>query len=203
MKEQPKSSVTKPLSAVGGTWVASFKNGWKLFENVSLSGCPSTSWTDVRWMIHKDRHRTIALISDELELSIGSIPTIIQDDLKIRKVCSQWEPNFLADNKKEKSSVCFTNILWISSWRSKTQLIGWWLRAPEFIWKEELCWPQLSLIAHQQLEENLELTKRTAMVTTTTLNELLQGLFDILWSYFISWHCLERGVAWIMKQCWT
>lgn len=71
-----------------------FKNERESLEDDPRSGCNSMPWTEeniatVRQLINKDQHTTSALISDKLGLSIGNIHTIINEDLKIRKVRSQ------------------------------------------------------------------------------------------------------------------
>ena len=97
-------------------WVSSFKDGRESFEDDPRSGRPSTSRTEehiaaVRQMIIEDRHTTIALISDKLGLSIGSIHTIIHEDLRMRKVCSRWVPHLLSDDQKRRRVECASTIL--------------------------------------------------------------------------------------------
>nr|CAP20055.1 transposase [Portunus trituberculatus] len=93
----------------------------KLGEGESLeddprTGRPSTSRTEeniaaVRRMIEENRHTTIAVISDDLGLSTGSIHTIIHEDLKMRKVCSRWVPHLLSDDEKMRRVQCASAIL--------------------------------------------------------------------------------------------
>ena len=63
-------------------------------------------------MINEDRRTTIAFISGKHGLSIGSIHTIIHEDLKMSKVCSRWVLNLLPDKEERRKVQCASALLY-------------------------------------------------------------------------------------------
>jgi histone-lysine N-methyltransferase SETMAR len=55
----------------------------------------------VRNAIEDDQHITIQEICDSYCLSVGTVHTIIHDELKMKKVCAKWLPHLLTEAQKK------------------------------------------------------------------------------------------------------
>ena len=82
-----------------------FKEGRELVEEEHLIGRPTTARTDVqvakvKQVLDSDRRLTIALISEETDLSVGTVHTIVTEDLAMRKVCAKLVPKVLSEEQK-------------------------------------------------------------------------------------------------------
>jgi hypothetical protein len=60
----------------------------------------STNVDHVRAFIHQDRHLTIRMTADELNVNDCTVHQIVTQDLNMRKVCAKMVPNHLNDNQK-------------------------------------------------------------------------------------------------------
>ena len=72
-------------------WHARFKRGRKSLEDEERSGRPSTSSTPknvetIRWLVHEDRRRTIKEIAAIVNVSYGTVQTILTCDLNMHRV---------------------------------------------------------------------------------------------------------------------
>ena len=50
----------------------------------------------------KDRHVSIETISTQFDVSVGTVHTIISEELKMRKICAKFVPKVLREDQKEK-----------------------------------------------------------------------------------------------------
>ena len=58
-------------------------------------------------MVMEDRRLTVRRIAANAGVSVGSVDTILHDDLKMRKVSARWVPRMLTDeNKAARVTVC-------------------------------------------------------------------------------------------------
>ena len=96
--------------AMGATtikeWYNRFKDGRASVESEPRSGRPSTSRNDdginqVRTLVLQDRRITIRELSDEVNISTGSIHSILHDDLGLRRLVAKFVPRLLTVEQKE------------------------------------------------------------------------------------------------------
>jgi hypothetical protein len=52
-------------------------------------------------LIMQNRHATVEQLQAETGLCLATVHLIIQDDLNIRKLCSQWVPHDLTQQQKQ------------------------------------------------------------------------------------------------------
>ena len=50
----------------------------------------------------KDRRVSIETISAQFDVSVGTVHTIIREELKMRKICTKFVPRVLRENQKER-----------------------------------------------------------------------------------------------------
>ena len=50
----------------------------------------------------KDRRVSIETISAQFDISVGTVHTIIREELKIRKICAKFVPRVLREDQKER-----------------------------------------------------------------------------------------------------
>jgi len=74
---------------------------------------------------------------------------------------------------------------------------GQWIVAPEFLWKEEDCWPKISEITRDIPSEDTEVKGVVVRTVLAKPDELIE-LSD-LFNRYSSWMSLKRSVAWILK----
>jgi len=87
-------------------WHASFKRGRTSLEDDERSGRPCTSSTPknvetVRWLVHEDRRRTIKDIAAIVNVSYGTVQTILTCDLNMHHVAAKFVPRLLTPEQKE------------------------------------------------------------------------------------------------------
>ncbi|KAF2879594.1 hypothetical protein ILUMI_26576, partial [Ignelater luminosus] len=101
------------LKEVYGDDVVTLKTVYKYYErfesgNVSVEEeqRSSTSKTDenvqkIAKMVHANRRLTIRELADELNISYGSVQSILTDNLQTRRVSAKFVPRFLTGEQKE------------------------------------------------------------------------------------------------------
>ncbi|PNF14585.1 hypothetical protein B7P43_G13275, partial [Cryptotermes secundus] len=67
------------------------------------SSWPRTSWSDnmverVEKVVLEDRRLSVENIASKVGISVGSVHTILHEDLRMQKVSSRWVPRMLADD---------------------------------------------------------------------------------------------------------
>ena len=79
----------------------------------------------IKNFMDKDRRVCIEIISAQFDVSVGTVHTIIHEELKIRKICAKFVPTVLREDQKE-SNVMTTGRS--SSWSIQIQqfLMLWW-----------------------------------------------------------------------------
>lgn len=87
-------------------WLGRFKEGKESLDDDDRSGRPSTSRNDdniaaVKTIIRSNRRLTIREISEETNLSFGSVQAILTDDLNMRRVAAKFVPRILTAEQKE------------------------------------------------------------------------------------------------------
>jgi len=86
-------------------WSSAFKKGREMVENEPHERRPRTSITGenrdrVDALIQENRRITVHELSGILNISDGSVKTIIKQHLQYLKVCAQWKPRLLTDEHK-------------------------------------------------------------------------------------------------------
>lgn len=86
-------------------WHKTFSEGREKVENESHDRRPRTSLTAehiqaVRDLIERDRRLTVAEIASEVNISVGSIHSIIRDELGFSKISARWVPRLLTEEQK-------------------------------------------------------------------------------------------------------
>ena len=56
----------------------------------------------IKNFMDKDRHVSIETISAHFDVSVGTVHTIIRDELKMRKICAKFVPRVLREDQKER-----------------------------------------------------------------------------------------------------
>ena len=87
-------------------WYNRFKDGGTTVDSEPRHGRPSTSRNDnvineVRNLVMQDRRITVRELAGEVEVSIGSVHTILTADLGLRRVSAKFVPNLLAMEQKQ------------------------------------------------------------------------------------------------------
>lgn len=97
-------------------WARQFDNGREAVQDEHRSGAPKTARSEkaiesVRQQIDVDPHSSIREISSILDISYGTVNTILVDDLKLRKICARWVPHVLTDDQKRQRVLCAQKLL--------------------------------------------------------------------------------------------
>ena len=59
----------------------------------------------------KDRRSSVRMISEAVGISVGTVDTILTNDLKLHKVCAKFVPKILSRDQRQFRVECCTNIL--------------------------------------------------------------------------------------------
>ncbi|XP_068081357.1 protein GVQW3-like [Anabrus simplex] len=93
------------------SWVRQFNEGRTSCDNKPKQPRARTSRSDdmiekVERIVLGDRRITVEQIASSVDISVGSVHTILHDDLKMRKVPSRWVPRMLTDDHKAARVAC-------------------------------------------------------------------------------------------------
>lgn len=108
-------------------WHRLFKNGRESCELEGGEGAPVTALTEetintAGVMIRTDPRLTVRQLARMLDISIGSVHTILHDHLHMSRVCARWIPRLLTpEQKRNRVEVCEH---WMSCVRKKGA--AWW-----------------------------------------------------------------------------
>lgn len=86
-------------------WYKRFRDGRTSVDSEERSGRPSTSTNEVmvntvRAVIRDDRRLTVREVAEDLNLSYGSVQTILTENLGMRRVSAKFVPRLLTDEQK-------------------------------------------------------------------------------------------------------
>jgi len=88
-------------------WIEMFENGRTNVTDAEHSGRPATattSWNEERTLelIRENRRITVEEVAGRLNVSVGSVYSLIHDGLKFSNVCARWVPKELTEERKRK-----------------------------------------------------------------------------------------------------
>ncbi|KAL4119443.1 hypothetical protein QTP88_012252 [Uroleucon formosanum] len=97
-------------------WFKRFKEGRTTVESDEREGRPSTSRNEemiqkIRTAIRGNRRLTIMELSNEFQISFGSVQTILTTDLNMRRVAAKFVPKLLSGEQKENRKQIATDLL--------------------------------------------------------------------------------------------
>lgn len=88
-------------------WIEAFEAGQLSIEDAPRSGHPRDAVTPsniniIEDLINNDPHITIDNIQRVVPISIGSIETILHEEISVSKICAKWVPHTLTNENKQK-----------------------------------------------------------------------------------------------------
>ncbi|XP_026819544.1 protein GVQW3-like [Rhopalosiphum maidis] len=97
-------------------WFKRFKEGRTTVKSDEREGRPSTSRNEemiqkIRTAIRGNRRLTIMELSNEFQISFGSVQTILTTDLDMRRVAAKFVPKLLSGEQKENRKQIATDLL--------------------------------------------------------------------------------------------
>lgn len=97
-------------------WFKRFKDGRDCVESDKRSGRPSTSKNvenieKVRQIVRNNRRLTIREIAEDLDISVGSVQSIISDDLNMKRVSAKFVPKLLTPEQKHARVAAATDLV--------------------------------------------------------------------------------------------
>jgi len=97
-------------------WYARFRDGRKDVKNDARSGRPSTARTDenvesVCHLLTEDRHTTLQMIADRLNIGKETVHWIVTEDVGKRKICARFVPHALTTEQKQERVVYCQDLL--------------------------------------------------------------------------------------------
>ena len=91
-------------------WFSRFQNGQETVTDEARSGRPQSITSrhvrHIKELLDKDRRITIREISERVDYSVGTVHSIIHEELHIRRLCARSIPKMLSDAQKEQRVEC-------------------------------------------------------------------------------------------------
>ena len=104
----------------------------------------------IKNFMHKDRRVSIETISAQFDVSVGTVRTIIREELKMRKICAKFVSRVLREDKKRKTLSWQQGDGRVDQFRSRSSWcsgdLRWklglllWLKDQETEFQVEACW---------------------------------------------------------------
>ncbi|XP_076058511.1 protein GVQW3-like [Oratosquilla oratoria] len=96
-------------------WFNRFSEGNEQVEDELRPGAPKCACkeeniAEVQRLV-QDRRISVRMISENVGISIGSVETVMTEDLKLHKVCTKLVPKILSDHQRQFRVECCTDIL--------------------------------------------------------------------------------------------
>ena len=101
-----------PSRATVYNWFAEFRRHRETLQDAERSGRPCSATTEenvtaVQKLVEDDARITTAFIAAQLQISVGTVSTILHDSLGLSKVSCRWIPHILTtDQKRQRVSWC-------------------------------------------------------------------------------------------------
>ena len=101
-----------PSRATVYNWFAEFRRDRETLQDAERSGRPCSATTEenvtaVQKLVEDDARITTAFIAAQLQISLGTVSTILHDCLGLSKVSCRWIPHILTpDQKRQRVSWC-------------------------------------------------------------------------------------------------
>ena len=97
-------------------WAREFADGREAIEDEHRSGVLKSVRSEntiesVRQQIDQDPHSSIGEISSNLDLSYGTVQTILSADLTLKKDCTRWVPHKLTEDQKQQRVLCAQKLI--------------------------------------------------------------------------------------------
>ena len=118
--------ILQDLQAVFGAKCVGKSTVYRWVEDFLTEQAPSSSGTGpgrplsarnernialVKSLIDEDPHSTIRELSEACDLSIGTIHSILHEDLQMRNLAARWVPHLLTDEQKKRRVDCSRQLL--------------------------------------------------------------------------------------------
>ena len=82
-------------------WYSQYKNGYKSVMDEQRSGRPTSKTSqkvqEIKELLDKDRRITVREVNQRVECSVGTVHTIIHDNLDMRRLCARLYPKMLSE----------------------------------------------------------------------------------------------------------
>ena len=97
-------------------WFNRFSEGNEQVEDEPRSGAPKNARKEeniqeVEKLVLKDCQSSVRMISEAVGISVGTVDTILTNDLKLHKVCAKFVPKILSRDQRQIRVECCTDIL--------------------------------------------------------------------------------------------
>ena len=85
-------------------WYSWYENRYESVMDEQRSGRPTSITSqkvqEIKELLDKDRHITVREVSQRVDCSVGTVHTIIHDNLNMRRLCARWIPKMLSECQK-------------------------------------------------------------------------------------------------------
>ena len=85
-------------------WYSRYENGYESVMDEQRSGRPTSITSqkvqEIKELLDKDRRITVREVSQRVDCNVGTVHTIIHDDLNMRRLCARWIPKMLSECQK-------------------------------------------------------------------------------------------------------
>ena len=85
-------------------WYSRYENGYESVMDEQRSGRPTSITSqkvqEIKELMDKDRRITVREVSQRVDCSVGTVHTIIHENLNMRRLCARWIPKMLSECQK-------------------------------------------------------------------------------------------------------
>ena len=143
-------------------WYKQFKEGRSIVESDEREGHPSTSRNEeiiqkIQTDIRGNRRLIISELSNEFQISFGSVQTILTTNLGMRRVAAKFFPKLLSNEQKENRKQIATDLLECSESDEFffKSMVGFSSRFTQFMAKL-IAHSLFNIFAHNQIRQGLK-----------------------------------------------